>query len=252
MQSTQSGGTVFFRAVIMVGFLAVIFFAAVSGNALPDAVRKRIEKYLPATLASSSSAKTESVSPSSAANAASEAPPFNAVAGSAVLNIRPAAPALMENPSAPRPLTPDAAAAPLTLPSAAPSANGSSPVVPVNYLAQVDSPVVSPAGTPTVNTPGVVKNAILPTNSSLPLNSSAAGSPFTQIQDRLKQLGATYYLLETWGNQQQLYRFYCKMAVGGNSNYTHCFEHISSDPMQAMNEVLKQVENWRNGGATGR
>jgi hypothetical protein len=105
---------------------------------------------------------------------------------------------------------------------------------------------------PTVNTPGVVKNAILPTSPSLPSNSSTASAPFTQIQDRLKQLGATYYLLETWGNQQQLYRFYCKMSVGGNTNYTHCFEHISSDPMQAMSEVLKQVENWRSGGAIGR
>jgi hypothetical protein len=99
--------------------------------------------------------------------------------------------------------------------------NNSSPVVPVNY----QTPVNAPAG---------------------------AATPFSQIQDRLKQLGATYYLLETWGNQQQLYRFYCKMAVGGNTNYTHCFEYISADPVQAMSEVLKQVEGWRNGGSIVR
>ena len=44
--------------------------------------------------------------------------------------------------------------------------------------------------------------------------------PFTTIQNRLRQLGATYYLLGVLGGQQQRYRFYCKMAVGGNPNYT--------------------------------
>jgi len=55
------------------------------------------------------------------------------------------------------------------------------------------------------------------------------------MQDRLRQLGATYYLLETWGNQRQFYRFYCQMAVGGNSSYTHYFE--------ATNTI-----RWSNGG----
>ena len=50
------------------------------------------------------------------------------------------------------------------------------------------------------------------------------------MQDRLRRLGATYYLLETWGNQRQFYRFYCQMAVGGNSSYTHYFEAINANP----------------------
>lgn len=72
--------------------------------------------------------------------------------------------------------------------------------------------------------------------------------PFRSIQDRLREMGATYYLLESWGNQQQMYRFYCKMAVGGNPNYTHYFEDVESDPLQAMRQVLRQVENWHKGG----
>ena len=43
------------------------------------------------------------------------------------------------------------------------------------------------------------------------------------IQQRLQQLGATYYVLESWGNEQQLYRFYCKMAVGGSARLRPLF-----------------------------
>ena len=69
-----------------------------------------------------------------------------------------------------------------------------------------------------------------------------------ELGTRLQQLGATYYVLETWGNQQQLYRFYCKVAVAGNADYTHCFEAVHAEPLQAMLQVLRQVETWREGG----
>ena len=81
---------------------------------------------------------------------------------------------------------------------------------------------------------------------------SFAAEPFRSIQDRLRELGATYYLLESWGNRQQMFRFYCKMAVGGNPNYTHYFEAMESDPLQAMRQVLAQVETWREGGTLAR
>lgn len=68
---------------------------------------------------------------------------------------------------------------------------------------------------------------------------------FAAIQDRLRQLGATYYLLESWGSREYLYRFYCKVAVGGNPDYTHFFEATHRDPLEAMGEVLRQVEAWR-------
>jgi len=84
---------------------------------------------------------------------------------------------------------------------------------------------------------------------------AATGTPatadqFHAIQERLRQLGATYYLLESWGNQQQMYRFYCKMAVGGSAQYTRCFEATHAEPLQAMVQVLQQVEAWRDGGST--
>ncbi len=54
-------------------------------------------------------------------------------------------------------------------------------------------------------------------------------------------------MLESWGSREQLYRFYCKVAVGGNPNYTHYFEATGSDPLAAMADVLGQVEAWRAG-----
>jgi hypothetical protein len=73
------------------------------------------------------------------------------------------------------------------------------------------------------------------------------GESLPRIQQRLRELGSTYSLLESWGNQGQLYRFYCKMAIGGNANYTRYFEATDSDPVRVMNRVLQQVEAWRAG-----
>jgi hypothetical protein len=69
-----------------------------------------------------------------------------------------------------------------------------------------------------------------------------------ELGTRLQRLGATYYVLERWGGQQQLYRCYCKVAVAGNADYTHCFEAVQGEPLQAMLHVLQQVETWREGG----
>jgi hypothetical protein len=70
---------------------------------------------------------------------------------------------------------------------------------------------------------------------------------FASIQQRLRELGATYFLLESWGAQGQLYRFYCKMAIGGNANYHRYFEATGTDPIRVMSKVLKEVEAWRGG-----
>jgi hypothetical protein len=75
--------------------------------------------------------------------------------------------------------------------------------------------------------------------------------PFNSIQEKLRRMGATYYLLESWGSQQQMYRFFCKMAIGGSSDYTRCFEATHADPLQAMLLVLQQVEVQKVEGGTG-
>jgi hypothetical protein len=119
---------------------------------------------------------------------------------------------------------------PLSPVAAAPSA-----VVPIGYQASTEAaPVVAPV------TDAAGQGAA---------GGAGAADQFRVIQERLRQLGATYYLLESWGNQQQLYRFYCKMAVGGSAQYTRCFEATHADALQSMVQVLRQVETWRSGGS---
>jgi hypothetical protein len=70
---------------------------------------------------------------------------------------------------------------------------------------------------------------------------------FTLMERKLREYGASYYLLETWGNDGDLYRFHCKMAVGANPNYTRHFEATDRDALKAMAAVLEKVEAWRAG-----
>jgi hypothetical protein len=71
---------------------------------------------------------------------------------------------------------------------------------------------------------------------------------FKEIQDRLRQLGATYYLLESCGDQSADYRFYCRMSIGGNPQVTRSFQSTDSEPLKAMSKVLQQIEDWQKGG----
>jgi len=70
---------------------------------------------------------------------------------------------------------------------------------------------------------------------------------FTIIQARLRELGATYYLLESWGSNGTMYRFHCKMPLAGGDRHFQTFESIGPDPLAAMDTVLNQVEQWRAG-----
>ena len=74
-----------------------------------------------------------------------------------------------------------------------------------------------------------------------------AARQLAHIQDRLRRLGATHYVLESWGSEQQLYRFCCKMAIAGNANFTRYFEATDASPLRTMASVLRQVEAWGNG-----
>jgi hypothetical protein len=80
-----------------------------------------------------------------------------------------------------------------------------------------------------------------------PAESAATFDRFTYIQRRLRQLGATYYLLESWGAEGEYFRFHCRMAVGGNEKYTRHFEATEADALEAMARVLSEVETWCDG-----
>jgi hypothetical protein len=170
--------------------------------------------------------------------------------------------------------TPLSAATPPTPPpaivvpaQATPRVDGA--VIPVGYNAPLTPTSAPPAAPPnfkepqSFNFPGIAAAQPLPRAdqpappAAVPPASPAATGPAAEIantgeslpriQRRLRELGATYSLLESWGNQGQLYRFYCKMGIGGNSNYTRYFEATDADPLHAMSIVLQQVESWRAG-----
>jgi hypothetical protein len=70
---------------------------------------------------------------------------------------------------------------------------------------------------------------------------------FTAMERKLREHGAVYYLLETWGTDGELYRFHCRMAIANNPNYTRHFEATDRDALKAMSQVLARVEAWRAG-----
>ena len=63
-----------------------------------------------------------------------------------------------------------------------------------------------------------------------------------ELGGRLQQLGATYYRLESWGHDAQLYRFQCKVSLADDSDLVRCYEAIENDPLRAMLQVLREVE----------
>jgi hypothetical protein len=218
MQASQSSASIAFRALVMLAFVIGIPLAAFNGSSLREGAKKLLEKAWP-TVASAVSTKTSNVLPA--------APPYDAKSQNPL-----AMPSQtlggMSNP--PGQLM--AYNQPNLLPQRAPGDSSerfsppASNVVPADYQSAVE---------PCIDNKGC--------NSG-----QTEANLFMAMQDRLRQLGATYYLLETWGNQRQFYRFYCQMAVGGNSSYTHYFEATNANPLEAMADVLRQVESWRGGG----
>ena len=74
---------------------------------------------------------------------------------------------------------------------------------------------------------------------------STDNEQFRRAGARLRELGATHYTLETWGPDNNQFRFVCKMAIGGNAEMNRYFQAIDNDPWRAMQSVLEQVEAWR-------
>jgi hypothetical protein len=226
MQSSQSSATVALRAIIMLAFVITIPLIAINGSSLPENAKKLLEKYWPAI--TSSIEKISSVIASKTPISEAKSQNFVSVPSPTLSGV-----GGISNEQARF----DASAQPNILPVQAGLGNSggfdrsASNVVPANYQS-----IVQPDANGKGSTTG----------------ESADSNQFLAMQNRLKQLGATYYLLETWGNQRQFYRFYCQMAVGGSASYTHYFEATNSNPMAAMAEVLRQVETWRGGSDTIR
>lgn len=78
--------------------------------------------------------------------------------------------------------------------------------------------------------------------------STSSNNQLKFVLDRLQKLGATYFVLDTYGDEIREFRFFCRMSIGGNPRVTKPFWCSDSDPLKAMTQVLKQVEDWQVGG----
>jgi hypothetical protein len=226
---SQSSLTMAFRAMVMLSCLILVPVIALFGTTLPETIKRAVQRQLDGNTASAAPSNPVPLAFVPAENT----PGVNAP--------------VVAMPGQPAPLpVPTGTAAPIAMvPSESnpgmnyyPSA-GPSGVVPAAYIA----PAAPMAGAPQAGTiPGTAATG---TGGA---GFGAAGTDrFTVLKDRLRDLGASYYLLETWGSQGQLFRFYCKVAVGGSPNYARYFEATDADPLRAMSAVLEQVEGWRAG-----
>jgi hypothetical protein len=216
----QSSAAVAGRALLMLACVVGIPAWALSGASWPEMVKKLQDFRWPAILnraSASSASATSGEAPRFAQSRVAGGPssghdstPFAQIGGTNTIRPISATPSVSKRESAPT----------------------SSGVVPVGYQTTLPANVAA------------IPKAVEDGSDA----STLSGDPFQAIPQRLRELGATYYLLEAWGSDQQMYRFYCKMAVGGSADYTRCFEASHGDPLQAMRQVLQEVETWRGAG----
>jgi hypothetical protein len=70
-------------------------------------------------------------------------------------------------------------------------------------------------------------------------------SQFQQIEQQLRDWGATYYRLEQWSSEGPLYRFQCRISIRGLKQYNHHLEAVAPDPVGAMLSVVEQARKLR-------
>ncbi|MGD9645731.1 MAG: hypothetical protein AB7U73_08465, partial [Pirellulales bacterium] len=241
----QSPIVVLFRAVVMLFSLIAVPAIALFWNQIPDAVDRlwlTIEKHRSGAVAQADPMDpswAEPAAPGDARPQLQEAPRYEPMG---------AAPPMVEPPTVSAPHGgAEQMAASSAIPGAShPAANRGVPseVRTADAVSHAAAPnPVRPAG---YNEPVVRGQAPGSIEEPMP---APATDQFTAMQYRLRQLGATYYLLENWGSDGSLYRFHCKMAIAGNSRYTRHFEATDRTPLQAIGRVLRDVEAWRAGRA---
>jgi hypothetical protein len=114
------------------------------------------------------------------------------------------------------------------------------PLVPVTAAMHRENSAASSVSAGNTQTPAV------PSISSS--STSPVGFPpgyFREFEVRLRQLGATYYRLETLEAQGSQYRFFCKVALGPGEAETLAFFATDRDPLAAIEQVIRQIEGWR-------
>lgn len=256
----QSGPIVLVRAAVMLACMIVVPLVAIFWKHWPEAIDlARDGKWSDLAEMGIRIVTQSGPQPSTAHASSQEAPSFDAATAASPQPLAASDPtsAILLNPP---PAT--AAAAPQMLPTAGDAGGSMAPVggTPSTVVAPVaySEPLHGAAPPPAIGVPipepvasaepvpaHLAQAAPLP--SPGPSSQATPPNPFREMEQRLRTLGATYYLLEAWGNAGNLYRFHVKMALAGNPSYNRHFEATDADPIMAMRHVLSEVEAWRSG-----
>lgn len=69
---------------------------------------------------------------------------------------------------------------------------------------------------------------------------------YGELEDELKELGATYYRLETWGDRGEYFKFSCYMPNPNEpGNLLKHFQAVEGDDIEAMKKVLQDIRTWK-------
>lgn len=118
---------------------------------------------------------------------------------------------------------------------------GESPTAPshsagVERGENASEPVPAPAP-PSVPPPAAVAGDAAP---------APPADPFAELQRALRDMGATYYILETWGERGELYRFECQVSGAEPAGTRQQFVAVHRDALAAVERVYDQVAAWHD------
>ncbi|HEX3998632.1 MAG TPA: hypothetical protein VHX65_08805 [Pirellulales bacterium] len=250
----QSSVGLAFRALVMLACLALVPFLAIYGKQLPELYKAVVDAY---------KARTHQKTADPLAGIATDAPPWAPTndhraadplprgQSETPVESRPAPLAaippqplpVQSAPTQPGPLA-GGGPAPQPLASESMSATGGA-VQPASFAAPVENAKTTDSA--------VDSEHEAATNSAPPAPPAAdtCTTQFRHVEARLRELGATYYLLETFGDG---YRFYCEVSLAANSDPGHhrVFQATDTDPLKAMQRVLDDVERFRRPDGAGQ
>jgi len=236
----QSSVGLVFRALVMLACLALVPFLALYGKELPDFYKAVVDAY---------KARTQPKTPDVLAGLGSDAPAWAPTNDHRVTSPAPQHPSDASNAQSAAPPAADGPPAPW--PTGTPAAQ---PLPNADHLSPAAPAVVQPASFALPLGNGKSPD---PASKTLQAGANAASPPappdtctaqFQHVEKRLRELGATYYLLETFGDG---YRFYCEVTLAPDSDRSRkrVFQATNLEPLSAMKRVLDEVEIFRQQGA---
>jgi len=121
--------------------------------------------------------------------------------------------------------------------------NPAQPLPPANFTALSETNPAARMAQPNAQT-AVYSTPVISNAPSRGGNGTSSNDYLQAAGQRLRQLGAGYYRLETDGAAGERFRCVCQVpSPDGAAAQT--FQAIRSDPLAAMHDVAQQVEAWR-------